>query len=101
MALMIALDGCRIFCFFLTSTPPRNSVSLSFHQCECSLQLFSLFMDGTTGAIQDRIRARFSSKSHSMMLYMNLFSIAYSFIGLFFKRTVFILHRLLITFQFW
>jgi len=46
------------------------------------LLLFSLAMDGTTGAIQEKIRANHTSRSHQMMLYMNLWSTLYLFIGL-------------------
>lgn len=45
------------------------------------LQLFSLAMDGTTGAIQDRIRASYTAKSDHMMLNMNLWSCFYVLIG--------------------
>lgn len=44
-------------------------------------QLFSLAMDGTTGAIQERIRAHHTSRSHQMMLHMNLWSTLYLFVG--------------------
>lgn len=39
-------------------------------------------MDGTTGAIQDRIRQQHKANAHSMMYYMNLFSSLYLLIGL-------------------
>lgn len=34
-------------------------------------------MDGTTGAIQDRIRQQYKANAHVMMYYMNLFSSLY------------------------
>jgi len=46
------------------------------------LLLFSLAMDGTTGAIQEKIRAQHTSRSNQMMLQMNLWSTLYLFIGL-------------------
>jgi len=46
------------------------------------LLLFSLLMDGVTGAIQDRQRASYKVKSHHMMLHMNLWSLLYNSIGL-------------------
>lgn len=39
-------------------------------------------MDGTTGAIQDRIRQQHKSNAHSMMYNVNLFSTCYLLIGL-------------------
>ncbi|CAG9530253.1 unnamed protein product [Cercopithifilaria johnstoni] len=45
------------------------------------LLLLSLAMDGTTGAIQDRIRQRHKANAHVMMYYMNLFSSLYLLFG--------------------
>uniref|UniRef100_A0A0N5AL32 WD_REPEATS_REGION domain-containing protein n=1 Tax=Syphacia muris TaxID=451379 RepID=A0A0N5AL32_9BILA len=44
--------------------------------------LFSLTMDGTTGAIQDNIRKHYTANGHSMMYYMNFFSSIYLLIGI-------------------
>lgn len=41
------------------------------------LLILSLTMDGLTGAIQDRMKAEYQSKSGHMMLYMNLWSVGY------------------------
>lgn len=38
-------------------------------------------MDGLTGAIQDRMKAEYQSKSGHMMLYMNLWSVGYLAFG--------------------
>ncbi|MCP9257542.1 hypothetical protein DINM_000890 [Dirofilaria immitis] len=46
------------------------------------LLLLSLIMDGTTGAIQDKIRQQHIANAHSMMYYMNLFSSLYLLVGL-------------------
>ncbi|VDK70259.1 unnamed protein product [Anisakis simplex] len=47
-----------------------------------ALQVFSLAMDGTTGAIQDNIRRHYKANAHSMMYNMNLFSSIYLLFGL-------------------
>lgn len=44
--------------------------------------IISLIMDGTTGAIQDRMRAHCKLEWHHMMLQMNLWSSVYSIIGI-------------------
>lgn len=44
--------------------------------------LFSLAMDGTTGAIQDNIRKHFTANGHSMMYHMNFFSTIYLLTGI-------------------
>uniref|UniRef100_A0A183DQD1 TPT domain-containing protein n=1 Tax=Gongylonema pulchrum TaxID=637853 RepID=A0A183DQD1_9BILA len=41
-----------------------------------------LAMDGTTGAIQDRVRQRYTANAHSMMYQMNAFSSLYLLVGL-------------------
>ncbi|VDM96221.1 unnamed protein product [Thelazia callipaeda] len=46
------------------------------------LLLLSLAMDGTTGAIQDKIRHQYTVKAHNMMYHMNFFSSLYLLIGL-------------------
>lgn len=48
-----------------------------------SLQLLSLTMDGMTGAIQERMKAEFQSKSGHMMLNMNLWSTLYLAVAVF------------------
>lgn len=45
-------------------------------------QLFSLAMDGTTGAAQDNIRRNYVANAHSMMFYLNFFSSIYLLLGL-------------------
>jgi UDP-galactose transporter B1 len=45
------------------------------------LLVLSLACDGTTGAIQERIRAAFTFKSHNMMLMMNVWSALYLVVG--------------------
>lgn len=47
-----------------------------------SLQLVSLLMDGLTGAIQERMKLEYQSKSGHMMLYMNLWSVGYLAAGI-------------------
>lgn len=44
-------------------------------------QLLSLTCDGTTTAIQDRIKKSYNRSSESMMLFMNLFSSLYLLVG--------------------
>ncbi|XP_046651901.1 solute carrier family 35 member B1-like [Daphnia pulicaria] len=41
------------------------------------LLILSLIMDGLTGAIQERMKTEYQSKSGHMMLYMNLWSVGY------------------------
>lgn len=53
------------------------------------LQLFSLAMDGTTGAIQDNIRRFYKFSGHSMMYSMNLFSSCYLLVALLFTGELF------------
>lgn len=38
-------------------------------------------MDGLTGAIQERMKTEYQSKSGHMMLYMNLWSVGYLAFG--------------------
>uniref|UniRef100_A0A8R1TNE8 Sugar phosphate transporter domain-containing protein n=1 Tax=Onchocerca volvulus TaxID=6282 RepID=A0A8R1TNE8_ONCVO len=61
------------------TTYGKSVFSLGFGEL---LLLLSLVMDGTTGAIQDRIRQQHTVNAHSMMYYMNLFSSLYLLIGL-------------------
>uniref|UniRef100_A0A914UKS6 Solute carrier family 35 member B1 n=1 Tax=Plectus sambesii TaxID=2011161 RepID=A0A914UKS6_9BILA len=58
---------------------PTQHFSIGFGEI---LLLISLAMDGTTGAIQERIRAAFHFKSHNMMLRMNVWSTIYLLVGL-------------------
>uniref|UniRef100_A0A915PYK6 Small-subunit processome Utp12 domain-containing protein n=1 Tax=Setaria digitata TaxID=48799 RepID=A0A915PYK6_9BILA len=60
-------------------TDGKSVFSLGFGEL---LLLLSLAMDGTTGAIQDRIRQQHKANAHSMMYHMNLFSSFYLLIGL-------------------
>lgn len=46
-------------------------------------------MDGTTGAIQDRVRHQYTANAHSMMYHMNLFSSLYLLVGLFLTGELF------------
>lgn len=47
------------------------------------LLILSLGLDGLTGGIQDRMRAKYITQTHRMMLWMNVWSIFYLTIGLF------------------
>ena len=44
-------------------------------------QILSLIMDGLTGAIQERMKTEYQSKSGHMMLHMNLWSVGYLAFG--------------------
>uniref|UniRef100_A0A1I8EA68 U3 snoRNP-associated protein Utp1 n=1 Tax=Wuchereria bancrofti TaxID=6293 RepID=A0A1I8EA68_WUCBA len=57
----------------------KSAFSLGFGEL---LLLLSLAMDGTTGAIQDKIRQRHKANAHNMMYNMNLFSSLYLLVGL-------------------
>jgi UDP-galactose transporter B1 len=46
------------------------------------LLMVSLLLDGVTGGVQDKIRAQHRTQTHRMMLWMNLWSIFYLFLGL-------------------
>lgn len=46
------------------------------------LLILSLIMDGLTGAIQERMKTEYQSKSGHMMLFMNLWSVGYLAVGL-------------------
>uniref|UniRef100_A0A0R3RJZ7 WD_REPEATS_REGION domain-containing protein n=1 Tax=Elaeophora elaphi TaxID=1147741 RepID=A0A0R3RJZ7_9BILA len=61
------------------TTVGKSAFSLGFGEL---LLLISLAMDGTTAAMQDRIRQQHKANAHSMMYYMNLFSSLYLLIGL-------------------
>uniref|UniRef100_A0A915C8M4 Solute carrier family 35 member b1 n=2 Tax=Parascaris univalens TaxID=6257 RepID=A0A915C8M4_PARUN len=78
--LMIVV-GVAIFLYKDKAGASRGRSIFSFGLGEFFL-LFSLAMDGTTGAIQDTIRHHYKANAHSMMYHMNLFSTIYLLFGL-------------------
>ena len=52
------------------------------------LQLVSLFLDGITGGVQDKLRAEHRSPTHCMMLWMNVWSVIYLGVGKFYCQNV-------------
>ncbi|GIY23838.1 solute carrier family 35 member B1 [Caerostris extrusa] len=61
----------------VTPDPDEESALLGMGEILCLvfyLQLISLTLDGVTGAIQDRMRAEYQSKSGHMMYSINLWS---------------------------
>ena len=45
------------------------------------LKIISLALDGFTGAIQDRMNTHHTTKTHSMMFNINIWSCLWVFIG--------------------
>jgi len=46
-----------------------------------ALQVMSLAFDGITGGAQDRIRDEHNPAAHSMMVWMNVWSVSYLVVG--------------------
>ncbi|VDP46262.1 unnamed protein product [Soboliphyme baturini] len=78
--------GVSMFLYRAKDVPVVPSSGIGFGEV---LLVFSLAMDGTTGAIQDKIRARYECSSNRMMLHMNLWSLVFSVIGLLLSGEIF------------
>lgn len=79
---LLIVIGCALFLY----KDSKASSSASAFQLGWGelLLLLSLTMDGTTGSIQERIRASHTTSANHMMLNMNLWSTLYLLIGLLF-----------------
>ncbi|KHN84754.1 Solute carrier family 35 member B1 [Toxocara canis] len=78
---LMIVTGVAIFLYKDNANASQSRSMFSFGMGEFFL-LFSLAMDGTTGAIQDTIRHHYKANAHSMMYHMNLFSTVYLLFGL-------------------
>lgn len=71
LCVLLITIGVAIFVYKDDKAAKSSGFSLGFGEF---LLLFSLLLDGVTGAIQDRMRAETSTKPYPMMLKMNLYS---------------------------
>lgn len=71
LCVLLITIGVAIFVYKDDKAAKSSGFSLGFGEI---LLLFSLLLDGVTGAIQDRMRAESSTKPYPMMLKMNFYS---------------------------
>jgi len=72
LCVLLITIGVALFVYKDDKAAKSSGFSLGFGEI---LLIFSLILDGVTGAIQDRMRAESSTKPYPMMLKMNFYSI--------------------------
>ncbi|XP_014780800.1 solute carrier family 35 member B1 [Octopus bimaculoides] len=81
LCVLLIVTGVALFLY--KDSKAEDSKPHAFGMGEILL-LISLTMDGLTGAIQDRMRAKAPTNAHNMMFFMNAFSVLWLLFGLIF-----------------